>query len=244
MPTPVGDLAIALVIPAHNEEKSIGECLAAVLQHAPGRFQEIVVIDNASTDQTAAAAGRFPGVRVVREERKGTGFARDRGWRETSAPLIAYLDADTRLRAGWVELVLEHFTNDPRTVCVSGPYWYYDLSPAARTLLWGGSAFGLPLHWLLGSMVIGGNFAIRRDTLEQMGGMDTSILFHGDDTDIGRRAHALGRVRFSFALTLDSSGRRYKKFGTLRTHNLYIKNQIASAFGLRSWFTKGYDEVR
>jgi len=183
-------------------------------------------------------------VRVVREERKGTGFARDRGWRAATGDLIAYLDADTHMRKGWTEKVLRAFARDPKLVCVTGPYWYFDLPLLIRTTLWCGCSLGLPLHFITGSMVIGGNFAIRRTTLEAMGGMDTSITFYGDDTDIGRRANQFGYVRFSFAFTLNSSGRRYKQLGTLRTQFLYLKNLFASNLQIRWLYIKDSVDVR
>ena len=64
-------IQITLIIPAYNEEKYIGACLDSVIENSRGRFIEIIVIDNASTDRTAEIAQQRPGVRIVREHQKG-----------------------------------------------------------------------------------------------------------------------------------------------------------------------------
>jgi glycosyltransferase involved in cell wall biosynthesis len=48
------DMDISLVIPAHDEAEYIGAALESVLKNAPGKFKEIIVVDNASSDDTAA----------------------------------------------------------------------------------------------------------------------------------------------------------------------------------------------
>ncbi len=45
-----------------------------------------------------------------------------------------------------------------------------------------------------GTIFYGGNFAVRRDALSTIGGFDTSIEFHGEDTNLGRRLCAVGKV--------------------------------------------------
>ena len=61
---------ISLIIPAYNEEKYIGSCLDHAIKNSGGKFSEIIVVDNVSTDSTKSLAERRPGVRVIREERK------------------------------------------------------------------------------------------------------------------------------------------------------------------------------
>ena len=45
----------------------------------------------------------------------------------------------------------------------------------------------------IGTVFYGGNFAVRREALERIGGFDTSIEFHGEDTNLGRRLFAVGQ---------------------------------------------------
>ena len=67
---------ISIVIPAYNEEKYIGDCLRSIVATRTDEILEIIVIDNASTDDTAMVAQQFPGVHVVHEPQKGLTRAR------------------------------------------------------------------------------------------------------------------------------------------------------------------------
>jgi len=81
---------VAVIIPALNEEESIGKVVRAI----PRLASRTVVVDNGSTDRTAAAA-REAGAMVVREERKGYGHACLRGMEEVrDADIIVFLDGD------------------------------------------------------------------------------------------------------------------------------------------------------
>jgi len=119
-------LQISLVIPAHNEEAYIGGCLDSVLANAAGRFHEIIVIDNASSDRTAEVAAARPGVRVVTESAKGLTRARQRGYLEATGEYVAYIDADTRMPPGWFDRVERTFAAHPDAASLSGPAKYWD----------------------------------------------------------------------------------------------------------------------
>ena len=76
----------------------------------------------------------------------------------------------------------------------------------------------------LGAILYGGNFAVRRGALEAISGFDTSIDFHGEDTNLGRRLAAVGRVRLSHRCYLYTSARRYRAMGRARVFRLYFAN--------------------
>ena len=82
----------ALIIPALNEESSIGQVLSEI---SPGVFAQVLVVDNGSTDQTAAVA-RSQGVRVIEEPRRGYGSACLRGmeYLDPDIEIVVFLDAD------------------------------------------------------------------------------------------------------------------------------------------------------
>jgi glycosyltransferase involved in cell wall biosynthesis len=76
-------LRISVIVCAHNEARYLRSCLYSLLaQSRPP--EEILVINNASTDETAVVAAQVPDVRVVDEPRKGLVIARERGRRETT----------------------------------------------------------------------------------------------------------------------------------------------------------------
>ncbi len=83
---------VSVIIPAYNEAGRIAAGIESVLAQtrAPA---EILVIDDGSTDATAAIAARYP-VRVIRQRNAGISAARNRGFREATGSWIALLDAD------------------------------------------------------------------------------------------------------------------------------------------------------
>ena len=238
------DLNISLVIPAYNEENYIADCLSHAIESSRGRFFEIIVIDNASTDRTREIAEAISGVRVVREEKKGITKARQRGLDEARGDIIAFIDADTRMPLGWYEAISEEFTKDPRLACLSGPYLYFDIPLFQQFLVklyW--YLLAMPAYIMIGYMSVGGNFAIRRDVLLSMGGFDTTIAFYGEDTNTARRAHQYGKVKFSPRFVMQTSGRRLSGQGAFTTMILYVTNFLSEVLFHRS-VTKEYKDIR
>lgn len=117
---------ISLVIPAYNEEAFIAQCLQAALGQAEPFF-EIIVIDNNSTDETAAIARTFQGVKVVCEKRQGVVFARTKGFDMAKGDIIARIDVDTLLTPEWTRQLTAEL-HDPTIAAVSGRPTYYDVA--------------------------------------------------------------------------------------------------------------------
>ena len=228
---------ISFVIPAYNEEALIGKCLASVLREirASRADAEVIVVNNASTDQTRDVALSYPGVRVVDEIHKGITWARQAGFEASSGDLIANIDADTMLTPGWIDTVLASFTHED-IIALSGPYLYYDLPIFTRALVRMFYLMGYCMHIFnqhvlhTGAMLQGGNFVLRRDALECVGGFDTSITFYGEDTDIARRMSKVGRIKWTFALPLYTSGRRLHEEGVWWTAWRYTINFLATSY--------------
>jgi glycosyltransferase involved in cell wall biosynthesis len=224
MPKP---LTISLIIPAHNEEKYLGPTLESVLKHASPALKEIFVVDNASDDDTAKVARKFPGVTVIREPRKGTGFARQAGLLRATGDIVAFIDADTRILPGWFARVEREFRS-PKLLGLSGPYFFHDLPRWKRCTIFAcWMAVTIPTAYCTRCVVSGGNFIARRSALLKIGGFDTSIAFYGDDTDVGRRLSALGRVKFLPSLVAYSSGRRVAGQGVMKTSVIYAVNFLS-----------------
>ena len=235
---------ISLVICAHNEEKYIGECLDYAIKNSKGKLHEIIVIDNVSTDNTKAEALKRPGVKVVREEKKGLVRARERGLIEAQGDILAYIDADTRMPEGWMDRLINEFENNPNHVCVSGPYIYHDIPKHHQFLVrvyW--YVIAVPMYWMVGYMAVGGNFAIKKDTLKKMNGFDTTIEFYGEDTDIARRASKFGKVKFIPSHYIYSSGRRLNSQGIFTMFKEYGLNFLSEVI-LHKPVTKNYKDFR
>jgi glycosyltransferase involved in cell wall biosynthesis len=244
-------MRLSFVVPAYNEEAYLPACLESILAQTAelGDDVEIIVVNNASTDGTTKVALSYPGVRVVDEPRKGLTFARQAGFAASSGQLVANVDSDSRLTPGWVAKVLESFAADAKLVALSGPFIYYDLTPTQliSVRIFYAAAFLVYVvnRYILraGSMVQGGNFVLRRDGLEKIGGFDTTISFYGEDTDIARRMNEVGEVKFTFDLKMYSSARRLKKEGMVRIALRYTVNYFWTTFRKKP-FTEEYSDIR
>ncbi len=242
---------LAFVIPAYNEEALIGQCLASVVAEVErsGYRAEIVVVNNASTDRTKEIALSYPGVTVVDEMKKGLVHARHAGFEATTAELVANIDADTLLPEGWITTVLTTFARHPDLVALSGPYIYYDMAWYNRVLVRGFYYFAYLLYLLnrfvfrIGSMIQGGNFVLKRSAWKKAGGFDRSIEFYGEDTDVARRLHKVGPVKWTFSLPMKTSGRRLEQEGVFRTAGIYTLNYFWVTLSGRP-VTKGHTDVR
>lgn len=123
---------IAAVIPTYNRIDWLCRAVASVVEQSlPAEQYEIIVVDNRSTDGTAQRItkqfGHVPHLRVVTEPVQGLNPARNRGWRETQAPLVAYLDDDAIASPRWLEAMIEAFAStSPPPGAVGGhiePLW-------------------------------------------------------------------------------------------------------------------------
>lgn len=245
-------MKLSIVIPAYNEEAFLGRCLQSVLaeQRCSSAEIEVVVVNNASTDRTGEVARSFPSVRVIDEPRKGLVRARQKGYKVARGELIANVDADSQMPTGWIQTVLREFALDPKLVALSGPYEYYDLSSftnfTVKLFYFIGKMVGYGNSFLTGrseTMLQGGNFILRRSALEQAGGYDLNFDFYGEDTMIARKMSAFGRVKFTFALTMGTSGRRLRNEGVITMAVRYALNFLWTLLFNRP-FTKQYKDIR
>ena len=225
-------LSISVIVCAFNEAEYLPACLHSLLaQTRPP--DEILVVNNASTDRTRDVAEQVPGVRVVDEPRKGLVRARETGRLAARGDLLVYVDADCRAPLAWLARVEHRFVLEPALVAVSGAYRFYDWDWWGRALIRVYDVTVAPATNMvtrvlgLGTVFYGGNFAVRREALEAIGGFDTSIEFHGEDTNVGRRLFQIGPVRLCADCWLHTSARRYRAMGKATVLRLYARNFLS-----------------
>lgn len=97
-------MRVAVIIPCHNEEATIASVVADFRAALPAA--ELMVIDNASTDRTAELA-QAAGARVIREGRRGKGYAVQAAFDEVEADVLVLVDGDATYPAGEVERLIE-----------------------------------------------------------------------------------------------------------------------------------------
>ncbi len=223
-------MIITVVVCAYNEAGFLPSCLHSLLaQSRPA--DEILEVDNASSDETGRLARAIPGVRVVDEPSKGLVIARETARREARGDVLAYVDADCRAPLRWLERVEARFARHPALVAVTGPYRFYDWDFLGRALIRGYDLIVAPpthmtVHYLFGAgaVLYGGNFAVRRDALDRIHGFDRSIEFHGEDTNLGRRLTPLGSIEVARECWVWTSARRYRAMGKRKVFGLYVRN--------------------
>ncbi len=159
-------LTLSLVIPAYNEQDDIRACLQSVAEQIE-MPDEVIVVNNNSTDKTAEIAAEFSFVTVINEPRQGLRFTRDTGIAASHGLLIGRIDADTRLTPTWVQRA-KQVMSDSTVMAVTGPCYYHDM-PAKKVGLSFDRAIRRGLFRLDDSPVLfGSNMILRRSAWEKI----------------------------------------------------------------------------
>jgi GT2 family glycosyltransferase len=185
--------SVSVVICSHNGARTIRECLEAVKQLDYPDF-DVIVVDDGSTDETAAIVREF-GVMCVKSEHRGLGHARNLGLASARGEIVAYLDDDAFPDLHWLRYLAETLS-DERFVAAGGPNIPPDDEPlVARAVA---CAPGGPVHILIDDAeaehIPGCNMAFWREALEKLGGFDPRFWIAGDDVDICWRLHQRGQA--------------------------------------------------
>ncbi|MFD1860492.1 glycosyltransferase family A protein [Aeromicrobium camelliae] len=180
-----------MVIPVRDDALALGACLDRLARQTV-RPLEIVVVDNASSDDTVRVA-RARGARVVTESHVGIPAAAARGYDAVKGDLIVRCDADTVPGRRWLERLVAPLTADPSLDAVSGLGWFHDLPRGSRHLVAAIylGAYYAATHLALGHTSLwGSNMAFRRSSWDvaREGVHRTDAEVH-DDLDL---AFALG----------------------------------------------------
>lgn len=118
----MSDARVSVIIPAYNAEACLARCVGSALSQEP-RPQEVIVVNDGSTDATGEAARAF-GDRIVslEQDNAGQGAARNAGLRVARGRFIAFLDADDYWLPGFLATCLEFLFAHPEAVAVNTAY--------------------------------------------------------------------------------------------------------------------------
>jgi GT2 family glycosyltransferase len=177
---------VSIVVPTRNRAERLRALLESLATQKGPDF-EVIVVDNASDDDTQAviAAAGARGIRL--DQPLGPAVARNRGWREAQGKLVVFTDDDVVAQPGWLDALSSAHARDPEAIVqgrtVPDPREAHRLSAFSRSQ----EASG-PGPWFQTC-----NIAYPRALLERVGGFDESFSdAAGEDTDLGWRALELG----------------------------------------------------
>ena len=185
---------ISIIVPVYNNSKDLPECLSALKASSfPG--SEIIVVDDASTDETPSVAARM-GVRVLRLMKNlGVAAARNHGSHHARGDILFFVDADIVVERGAVHRIVKAFEENSDVAAVFGSYTAW---PRAKELV---SQYRNLLHHFVhqngnpeASTFWAGCGAIRRCVFEEIGGFDQKRFQKPsiEDIELGYRLRQAG----------------------------------------------------
>lgn len=118
-------LTLSIIIPVYNEESHLKKCLDSIAAQSD-KPDEVIVVDNNSTDNSVEIAKAYSFVTLISEKRQGVLYARNTGFDAASCDIIGRIDADTILEEHWCKNV-RHIFGDKRIGAATGPVIYYDM---------------------------------------------------------------------------------------------------------------------
>jgi glycosyltransferase involved in cell wall biosynthesis len=210
---------LSIVIPVKDDGVPLRRCLAALTSQVSAR-DEIVVVDNGSTDESAGIAAEF-GATVIREPVPGIAAASAAGYDYARGWIVGRLDADSVPDADWVATVVEFFETHPRVAAVTGAARFTDGPAALRKI---GAVAYLGSYFVLVSLALGhvplfgSNCAFRSSEWRRVGARvhRDDDLVH-DDMDLSVHIGPVHSIRFLPRLRVGISSRPlYEGGGSLR----------------------------
>ncbi|MBN1441355.1 MAG: glycosyltransferase family 2 protein, partial [Planctomycetes bacterium] len=110
---------ISVIVPARNASATLPGCLLALrAQSYPRDRFEVIVVDDGSTDNTAAVAAKF-WARVISIPPSGPAVARNRGVKESKGEILLFTDADCAPTPGWISRLVSAF-DEPEVMAARG----------------------------------------------------------------------------------------------------------------------------
>lgn len=211
-------LRASVVIPAFDDAAMLERCLSALATQT--RLpDEVIVVDNGSTDGTADVARRH-GATVLAEPLRGIFPASAAGFDSATGDLILRLDADSVPPADWVDRVVAAFVEDPSLDLLSGPGTFYG---GSRTVHWVAENLYIGGYvWFVGLLLghpplFGSNLAFRASAWERLrGSVHRTLREIHDDLDLAIHVAPDMTVRFERTLRVGVSARPFASFTGFR----------------------------
>src|SRR5437899_6894572 len=182
---------ISVVVCTYNGARTIRDCLDGLEQLAYPDY-EVIVVDDGSTDSTAAIACQYD-YRLIRTENRGLSNARNTGLKAATGEIVAYIDDDAYPDPHWLTYLAARFLSTSHAAMGGPNLAPQGDGPIAECIA---RAPGGPVHVLLSDCeaehIPGCNMAFRKACLEAVGGFDPQFRTAGDDVDVCWRLQERG----------------------------------------------------
>jgi cellulose synthase/poly-beta-1,6-N-acetylglucosamine synthase-like glycosyltransferase len=213
--------AVTLVIPGRNAARVLRVCLDAVVPLLRrGELAEIIFVDDASTDETAAIVAQYP-ITCLKGQGNGPGAARNLGWRAARTPLVWFIDSDCVADPDALSLLRPHL-RDERIAAVGGSYGNMRPDSLLACLI---HEEIVERHRRMEpdvNFLATFNVLYRRSVLEELGGFDERFRL-AQDAELAYRVQERGyRLRFEL-------GSRVGHFHPTRLR-AYMKTQARQGY--------------
>jgi len=237
-----------VVICTRNRSSLLGEVGRAVLgQSLPAGEWELLLVDNASTDDTPEVARGVVDAapdrsRLVVEDEVGLSAARNRGFREARGEVVAFLDDDAFPDPGWLARLTAALADPAGPMCAGGavrPLFQGELPPWFR-----GRFLPYLTVWDLGPEPLelryneyprGANVAYRREAVERYGGFST---------DLGRKGRSLlSCEEIELCLRIERDGRRIVYVPDAAVAHVTVADRITPRWLERRFAAQGASEA-
>lgn len=236
--------SVAIVIPAYNEGRIIGRCLESCIAQTSAP-DEIIVVNNKSTDDTLAVVRRYQrrhrqlNIRLLEQhDHQGLIPTRNHGFDHARSDVIGRIDADTVIADDWVATIRRRFAN-PAVAAATGPVFYHDM-PLQRLGFWGDHRIRsyLERHSTDQRFLLGANMAIRNSAwraVRQLAHRDPEDLLH-EDIDLALTLFKNDlKIAYEPTMVAGISGRRLE--APVLDFYRYITRytRTTKAHGVKSW---------
>jgi len=254
--------AVSVAICTRDRPEYLERCLESLQRLVPAAALEtaafeIIVVDNAPADErTREVAGRFAGLRYLREPTPGLNFARNTALEQAAGEVVAYLDDDVVVDRGWLAGLVAAWQAQPQAGFFTGQVLPLELATAAQVVFErrGGFRRGFEREYFgalrdndryypcgAGVFGTGANMAVNRHALLAIGGFDTAL-------DTGRPLPGGGDLDVFYRLIRAGHGAVYEPgylvFHQHRRQMAELRRQYRDswgksfvAFAVKSWRT-------
>ena len=213
-------MGLTVYIPCYNAEAYIESSIGCLLSQTRPP-DEILVVDDGSTDRSIEIASRFP-VRVIRhEQNRGLAAARNTAFANASHELVGAIDADVFAEAAWLERLLSHFDDD-RVAGAGGRLieQFRDTPADAWRAIHLSQDLGenrIDIEWPSHRCLGGFGTILRKSVVQQAGGYDESYRTNYEDVDMCKRLMRAGRKLVFEPLAVARHQRRDDTSSIVRT---------------------------